>query len=80
MPASTMESPRTRSMNDGPVPVNCSGMGRSSSTFSSARTPVPAATSPTSGTLRTAAALIGAVVAGSQCTWIARGLLGSRER
>ena len=75
-----MESPRTRSMNDGPLPVNCSGMGSSSSMFSSARTPDPAATSPTSGTLCTAAAGSRLVVSGSKWTWMARGLLGSLER
>ena len=55
-------------------------MGKSSSTFSSARTPVPAATSPTSGTLRTAEAGSRLVVSGSKWTWMARGLLGSRDR
>ena len=75
-----MESPRTRSMNDGPLPVNCSGMGRSSSMFSSARTPVPAATSPTRGTLCTADAGRLLVVSGSKWTWMALGLDGSRDR
>jgi hypothetical protein len=40
-------------MNVGPVPVKVSGRGKTSSTLSWARTPVPAATSPTSGTFRT---------------------------
>ena len=67
-------------MNDGPLPVNWAGMGRSSSTFSSAITPVPAATSPTSGTLCTADTPSREVVSGSKWTWMARGLLGSRDR
>ena len=53
MPASIIESPRTRSMNSSPSPVKSAGTGSSSSTFSSASTSVPAATSPTSGTWRT---------------------------
>ncbi len=53
MPASIIESPRTRSMNSSPSPVKSDGSGSTSSTFSWASTSVPAATSPTSGTWTT---------------------------
>ena len=43
-------TPRTVNMKSVPEPVKSSGSGKSSSTFSWARTPTPAATSPTSGT------------------------------
>ena len=55
-------------------------MGSSSSMFSSASTPVPAATSPTRGTLCTAEAGSREDVSGSKWTWMARGLLGSLDR
>ena len=58
-----------------PLPVKSSGSGSSSSTFSDARTLVPAAMSPTSGTWRAAALYSGArcgVVAHFERPWLGR--------
>jgi hypothetical protein len=80
MPASIMESPRTLSMNRSPSPVKSAGSGNTSSTFSWAKTLVPAATSPTSGTCRTGRRSMAASELGSHRTSIARGFVGSRRR
>ena len=60
--------------------MKSSGSGIVSSMFSAASTPVPAATSPTSGTWRTGRRSIAAPEPGSKRTSIARGLVGSRVR
>ena len=62
-------------MNSSPSPVRSAGRGTSSSTCSWARTPVPAATSPTSGTWRVGRRPAVAPLSGSAVTSIARGLV-----
>ena len=67
-------------MNVGPVPVKVSGRGNTSSTRSWASTPMPAATSPTSGTFRTRSGSTASFDDGSYRTLMALGLVGSRSR
>ena len=79
MPASIIESPRTRRMKRSPSPVRSAGTGSVSSMFSWASTSVPAATSPTTGTWRTGRRSTGAPESGSKRTSMARGFVGLRR-
>ncbi len=80
IPASIMDSPLTLSMKSSPSPVRSAGRGMTSSTFSLASTPVPAATSPTSGTWQTGRRSMMAPEPASHRTSMALGLVGSRLR